>query len=97
MNITHIRNPHAVQRLQRRAQPEPAVAPEPVLAPEPAPAPEPTWGPLAEPVDPLDTWHRMRAQSALTGMAYRDGSRSPDTLTLGQARDVLAWYRPRSL
>lgn len=52
------------------------------------------WGPLAEPVDPLESTLRYRAQSLLAGMRYRDGSTNPDTLTLDQARDVLAWHNP---
>ena len=46
---------------------------------------------------PLDTHARMRAQSLLAGMTYRDGSTNPGTLTLEQARDVLAWATPRNL
>lgn len=51
------------------------------------------WGSLAEPVYPEDTDTRIRAQSLLCGVVYRDGSTNPDTLTLEQARDVLAWRR----
>lgn len=50
-----------------------------------------TWGPLAEPVDPTDTLQRMRAQSLLSGIQFRDGSTCCPPLSLGQARDVLAW------
>ncbi len=50
-----------------------------------------TWGPLAEPVDPTDTLQRMRAQSLLSGFQFRDGSTCCPPLSLGQARDVLAW------
>ncbi len=46
---------------------------------------------------PLDTQARMRAQSLLAGTTYRDGSTNPGTLTLEQARDVLAWATPRNL
>lgn len=46
---------------------------------------------------PLDTQARMRAQSLLAGLTYRDGSTNPGTLTLEQARDVLAWATPRNL
>lgn len=41
--------------------------------------------------DPLENTLRMRAQSLLAGLAYRDGSCNPGPLTLAQARDVLAW------
>ena len=65
---------------------------KPVLPP-PRPG---TWPTLADPVDPLDTLTRMRAQSLLAGLRYRDGSANPDTLTLAQARDVLAWATHRT-
>ncbi|MBS0228847.1 MAG: hypothetical protein JSS23_09155 [Proteobacteria bacterium] len=42
-------------------------------------------------VDPLDTATRIRAQSALCGLRYRDGSTNPGTLTLAHAQDVLRW------
>lgn len=42
---------------------------------------------------PLDNVTRMRAQSALAGLQYRDGSTNPDTLTLAQAHDVMRWYQ----
>lgn len=44
---------------------------------------------------PLDITHRARAQSLLAGTPYRDGSTNPGTLTLDQARDVLAWATSR--
>lgn len=44
---------------------------------------------------PMDNVARARAQSLLAGIPYRDGSTNPDTLTLAQARDVLAWANPR--
>lgn len=46
--------------------------------------------------DPMETHHRMRAQSLLAGTAYRDGSTNPGTLSLEQARDVLAWATTRN-
>lgn len=45
---------------------------------------------------PMDNVLRARAQSLLAGMHFRDGSTNPDTLTLAQARDVLAWANPRN-
>lgn len=66
-----------------------------LLAPAPAPVRKPgAWGPLAAPVDPGETTQRMRAQSALCGLRFRDGSTNPDTFTCDQAQDVLRWYRP---
>lgn len=53
------------------------------------------WAALADPVDPLDTHARMRAQSLLSGLRYRDGSTNPDVLTLSQAQDVLRWATAR--
>lgn len=64
----------------------------PVAAPEPRGGP---WGPLAEPVLPNETDARMRAQSLLAGLQYRDGSTNPGTLTYPQACDVLAWNLTR--
>lgn len=59
--------------------------------PEPAPARPLVWpNNLSEPVDPLETHDRMRAQSILSGPII--GQCPP--LTLAQARDVLNWYRP---
>lgn len=51
-----------------------------------------TWGPLAEPVDPIDNLNRYRTQSLLCGFVYRDGKTNPDTITIDQARDVLRWF-----
>jgi hypothetical protein len=76
MNTARIRNPHALLRLVKHTTP----TPRPLI-----------WGPLSEPVDPLDTLARMRAQSILTPTP-RGGICPP--LTADQARDVLAWYRP---
>ena len=57
-----------------------------------APASKPgTWGTLAPPVDPLETVERARAQS-LMSPTPKGGACPP--LTLAQARDILAWYRP---
>lgn len=71
------RNPHAIVRLLRGAR---------------RALPPPAWrGPLTEPVDPMHTHLRMRAISLLAGTEYADGTRHPDTLTLDQARDVMAW------
>lgn len=44
---------------------------------------------------PLDNQARIRAQSLLAGIAYRDGSTNPGPLTLPQAQDVLAWATQR--
>jgi len=70
--------------------------PPPATASEATPAPKRggPWPKLSAPVFPMDTWHRMRAQSALCGLRFRDGSTAAPVLTLEQARDVLAWYRP---
>lgn len=46
---------------------------------------------------PDDTASRTRAQSLLAGTRYRDGSTNPGPLTLGQARDVLAWADARRI
>lgn len=74
------------------AAPPLSIVPKPV-----APVRKPgTWGPLAEPVDPLDTWTRARAQSLLTGMHFRDGSSSPDTIPIDQARDLVRWSSPQT-
>ena len=71
------------------------VQPSPVQRTE-APKPKTTapWPMLAAPIDPLETVLRSRAQSALTGLTFRDGSRVCDVPSLDQARDILAWYRP---
>lgn len=50
---------------------------------------------LSPPVDVTETLLRMRAQSALCGLQYADGSRNPGVLTIEQASDVMAWYAPR--
>ena len=55
------------------------------------------WPQLSEPVFPADTQVRMRAQSLLAGMRFRDGSTNPDTLTLAQAHDVMRWATARIL
>ena len=46
---------------------------------------------LGKPIDPQETQDRIRAQSILTGSLI--GGVCP-TLTIEQARDVLAWYSP---
>jgi hypothetical protein len=55
------------------------------------------WGALSAPVDPDETMRCMRAQSILTGSLIA-GDLCPSgacpPLTLDQANDVLAWYRP---
>lgn len=61
-----------------------------VIAKKPA-----KWMALSAPVLPLETDQRMRAQSLLTGLRFRDGSRSPDLLTIDQAQDVLRWATAR--
>lgn len=53
------------------------------------------WPTLSEPVFPADTDARVRAQSLLAGLRFRDGSTNPDTLTLPQAQDVLRWATSR--
>lgn len=53
--------------------------------------PAPKWVPLAPPVDPEETRIRMRAQSILSGGEI--GQCPP--LSITQANDVLAWYRPQ--
>lgn len=79
MNLSRlIRHPRTTLRLVDTTQPRPAVAK--------------TWGPLAAPVDPLETQTRIRAQSILSGPLL--GACPP--LTLAQAHDVMAWYRPRT-
>ena len=82
--LAHIRNPHAVQRIARTAD-------APVDKPR---KPAPVW---IDPVDALETLDRIRAQSLLAGVLYRDGSYNPDTLTLAQAHDVLRWAPTRIL
>lgn len=52
-----------------------------------------TWGPLAAPVLPGETDARIRAQSLLCGLVYRDGTTNPGLLTFDQACDVLACLR----
>ncbi len=49
------------------------------------------WPMLSEPVLPNDTDTRIRAQSILTWIRYRDGSTQCPPLTLAQARDVISW------
>ena len=61
----------------------------------PQPRTEARWPMLAAPIDPQDAVLRSRAQSALTGHVFRDGSRVCDVPSIEQARDILAWYRPR--
>lgn len=51
---------------------------------------------LSRPVDADETHLRMRAQSLLSGIRFFDGSTACPPLTLAQARDVIAWYRPAS-
>lgn len=63
-------------------------------APTCAPAPK-KWPRLAAPVDPIETWQRMRAMSAIGGLDFQDGTRKPPLLSAAEARDVLAWYAPR--
>lgn len=53
------------------------------------------WG--ATRTDPIEVVDRSRAQSLLAGSTYRGGSTNPGTLTLEQARDVLAWATTSSL
>lgn len=76
MNLHRMRNLHAVQRLAKPAAKGQSIQ---------------KWTPLSEPVLPLDTMARIRAQSLLTGLRYRDGSTNPNALTLDQAHDVLRW------
>lgn len=55
--------------------------------------PTATWGSAR--TLPLDNVNRCRAQSWLAGTVYRDGSTNPGTLTIDQAKDVLAWATSR--
>lgn len=74
------------------------------IAATPAPAPEAVadqrparpWPRLSKPVFPADTQARMRAQSVLTGFDFKDGAAIGPLLPVEQARDVLAWYCPRT-
>lgn len=50
----------------------------------------------AAPTDPQDVALRMRAQSLLCGLPFRDGSTQAPPLTSEQAHDVLAWLAPES-
>lgn len=63
----------------------------PVAEPRPG-----TWGALAPPVFPNETDARIRAQSALCGLVYRDGSTNPGPIPYPQACDVLAWHRSKA-
>lgn len=49
----------------------------------------------AAPTDPREVALRMRAQSLLCGLAFRDGSTQAPPLTTEQAHDVLAWAQPK--
>lgn len=51
----------------------------------------------AAPTDPKDVALRMRAQSLLCGLAFRDGGSQAPPLTSAQAHDVLAWYQPKDM
>jgi len=53
------------------------------------------WAPLAAPIHADETVMRIRAQSLLCGIVYRDGRTSCPPLTLTQAIDVLAWHNPK--
>lgn len=75
-------NRFALVRVLRRAKPS---------------LPPPKWrGTLTDPVQPMDTHTRMRAVSLLVGIEFLDGTHHPDTLTLAQAQDVLAWATTRT-
>ena len=75
--LTAVHQTHTAVRTMRRAKP--------ALAP-------PKWpGPLAGPVQPMDTHTRMRAVSVLFGIEFLDGTRHPDAISLDQAHDVLRW------
>lgn len=82
--LSVIRNPHALARMARRDAPPAADSDR--LKPE--------W---IDPVDPLETRDRARAQSLLCGLVYLDRSRNPGPLTLDQARDVLRWSASRTV
>lgn len=77
MNLARIRNKPRRLHLVKPAINAPAIAG--------------IWGPLAAPVDPLETVLRIRAQALMTPTP-RGGACPP--LSIEQARDVLAWYRP---
>lgn len=81
-------------RLVRNA-PAPAAPAAPAAQEPQSPAKWPSKSP--PPVFPHETQLRMRAQSALCGIRFRDGGTLAPVLTLEQARDVLAWYRPQLL
>jgi hypothetical protein len=68
MNLTRVRNPHAVLRMVRPAEHKPSAR-----------------------ADWSESGDCVRAQSIMTPTP-RGGACPP--LTLAQARDVLAWYRP---
>lgn len=69
-------------RFPRRARVQAVTAPKP-------------WPMLAAPIDAMESVLRSRAQSALCGVEFRDGSRVCELPSIEQARDILAWYRPR--
>lgn len=71
----------------------PVAAPEPTAPPATARKPA-LWPKRSAPVFPGQTHVRMRAQSALCGLQFRDGSTVAPVLTYEQACDVVAWYRP---
>lgn len=73
--------------VQLHALPSPPASPPPVVEAIAA-----HWHEV-DPVDPMETWARMRAQSLLAGDRYRDGSTNPGVLTIEQAGDVLRWTR----
>lgn len=45
--------------------------------------------------DPMENHLRVRAQSLLAGITYRDGSTNPGPLCSAHARDVIAWATAR--
>ena len=61
-----------------------------------APAKPGTWPALSKPVDADETAARIRAQSLLCGLQYREGSSQCPQLTYSQALDVLRWANQRS-
>ena len=86
MNALSLRRRAPLRLVRQTPQPDPPPG-KPVDRP---------WGPLAAPVDPLETQLRMRAQSLLSGTRFRDGGTGCPPLSIEQAHDVMRWYRPPS-
>lgn len=77
-----------------------ALARRPVLhlVPEPEPRPDVRGWPIRQRVtghSPEETQLLIRARSALYGLDFADGTRTPPDLPIHHARDVCRWHRPR--